>query len=328
MRHKLLFVFLLACVISTATLAPATEPAVRTAESTEQKKQDLTADEKCLHGMEPCCLCITKRDRPSIEEWSALQAEPVRGGGLGGIPDFKSKSITFMNTRYYTANSAEGTLASFGKMSADKRYDRFGQIDGVEFDLDQNSWKEHYVLNAAALLKLTGSRFLEFAGVGVEAAANNNQQIDVTFLGTAVPKDEVVRRLNNNPEALDYLYSIQQKRAAFDATKFKLPTTSPPPAAKIVLANVIMVNGTFGRAMEASADGKLHSKILSDGVELSVKMNNGQQVTLQSPVVRCYRTYSLEFRTDASGAPVMRAFYGADGSVRVVPQVFDLSPDI
>ena len=65
---------------------------------------------------------------------------------------------------------ARSHFASFGKMGPDKRYDRFGHIEGVEFSVEQNSWKERYVLNAAALFKLTGSRFLEYAGVKADAA--------------------------------------------------------------------------------------------------------------------------------------------------------------
>ena len=69
---------------------------------------------------------------------------------FGSLADFGSKTIAFMNTRYFTANPAEGTLASFGKMDSSKRYDRYGHIAGVEFSIDENSWKQHYVMNAAA----------------------------------------------------------------------------------------------------------------------------------------------------------------------------------
>jgi hypothetical protein len=283
--------------------------------------------EFALDGMEHVMVNITKRERPSDEEWQALHEGQQRGGWLGSVADFRSKSIAFMNTRYFTANSTEGTLASYGKMSADKRYDRFGSIEGVKFEVDQNSWKEHYVLNAAALLKLTGSRFLEFAGVGVEAAAANKQQIEVTFLGTNVPKDEFVRCLNNNIEALEYLGAVHEKRAAYDREKIKLGFGGGPPHAKVVLANVVMLNGTFAKSLDASADVKLHSQIVNDGVELKVTKQNGEQMTLLSPVVRCYRTYSVEFKTGANGDKVFRTVFDREGKPHTVPQVFDLTPD-
>lgn len=279
-----------------------------------------------LEGIEHVMVNVTKREKPGDEEWQALHEEPQRGGWLGGLADFKSKTIAFMNTRYYTANSAEGTLCSYGKMSSDKRYDRFGQIDGVKFEIDHNSWKEHYVLNAAALFKLTGSRFLEFAGVGVDAAAASKQQIDVTFLGVNVPKEEVVRSLNINIDALEYLHAVHLKRAAFEQETFKFG--GGPPTPKVVLANVVMLNGTFSKALDASVNAKLYSEIINDGVELKLARNDGEQMTLLSPMVRCYRTYSVEFKTDANGQLVTRRLVDKDGTPHTVPQVFDLSPDI
>jgi hypothetical protein len=281
-----------------------------------------------LEGVEHVMVNITKRERPGDEEWQALHDEPQRSGWLGGIGDFKSKTIAFMNTRYYTANSAEGTLCSYGKMSPDKRYDRFGQIEGVKFDIDPNSWKEHYVLNAAALFKLTGSRFLEFAGVGVEAAAANKQQIEVTFLGVNIPKEEVVRSLNGNIEALEYLHAVHLKREAYERETIKFGFSGGPPSPKVVLSNVVMLNGTFAHALDASLDGKLHSEIINDGVELKVAQQNGEQIKLLSPIVRCYRTYSVDFKTDANGDRTFRTLRDKDGSIHTVPQVFDLTPDI
>ena len=284
--------------------------------------------EQMMEGHEPVAINISDRDRPSENEWCSMCQDGQRSGMLGNVVDFKSRSVAFMNTRYFTANSFEGTLASYGKMGPDKRYDRFGQIEGVEFAIDQNSWKQHYVLNAAALVKLTGSRFIEYLAGTLEAAVDKNKQIEVTFIGTTVPKDEAIRRINSNIEALEYIDTLAQKKAAFDRNKSLLKLSAAPPAPKVVLANVVMVNGTFANALDLSADGKLHSRVLSDGVELSVTCKNGEQVTLQSPVVRCYRTYSVEFKTDASGQPVRRIIADKDGNPHQVPQVFDLTPDI
>ena len=284
-------------------------------------------DNPLLKGMEPLMVCCTKRDPPSQQEWIALSQDTQRGGLLGSIADFNSKTIAFNNTRYYTANATEGTLASYGKMSADKRYDRFAQIEGVEFSLDQNTWKEKYVLNAAALLKLTGSRFLEYAGVGLETAVDKNRQIEITFLGTNVPKDKVIRRLNSDTQALEYFDAVQQKVAAFQRNNFKLGKT-PPPSPKVVLSNVVMLTGNFSNALNANLDASLHSALLQDGLELKLMMKNGTQMTLLSPVVRCYRSYSIEFKSDANGNVTREQRVEADGSVHIVPQVFDLTPDI
>src|SRR5262245_19792289 len=93
-----------------------------------------------LKGMQPCMICCTKRDLPSPQEWLALTHDTQRSALLGGVADFKSRTIAFNNSRYYTFNATEGTLASYGKMGSDKRYDRYAQIEGVEFAVDQNSW--------------------------------------------------------------------------------------------------------------------------------------------------------------------------------------------
>ena len=257
--------------------------------------------ERGLSDSEPVMIDITHRARPSQEEWNAMHSQSARANLFGSLADFGSKTIAFMNTRYYTANPAEGTLASFGKMDSSKRYDRYGHIAGVEFSIDENSWKQHYVMNAAALLKLTGSRFMEFAGVTAEAAMADKRQIDVTFVGTTVPKDEAIRRLNADAAALEYLATLEQKCAEYDKKANKI-FLSAPPAPKVVLANVVMLDGNFSKAMDASVDGKLHSQIIDDGVELKVTKQNGEEVTLLSPAVRCYRTYSVEFKKGPDGS--------------------------
>ncbi len=210
-----LSLFTLALLCSQAILAFGEEPA---------------ADSPVLRGMEPLMVCCTKRTPPTQSEWSALSQDAQRSGLLGGVSDFKSRTIAFNSSRYYTLNATEGTLASYGKMGSDRRYDRFGQIEGVEFSIDQNSWKERYVMNAAALLKLTGSRFLEYAGITLDTAVDKNRQIDITFLGTNIPKDKVIRQLNNNADALEYLDTLQQKYASYDHDNFKLVKSAPPAA--------------------------------------------------------------------------------------------------
>lgn len=324
----LFLTLLIAASRITSHAAESTSGESASAASANSEKRAEEPTPSILEGVEHVFVNVTKRERPGDEEWQALHDEPQRASWLGGIGDFKSKTIAFMNTRYYTANSTEGTLCSYGKMSADKRYDRFGQIEGVKFEIDHNSWKEHYVLNAAALFKLTGSRFLEFAGVGIEAAAASKQQIDVTFLGVNIPKEEVVRSLNNNIDALEYLHAVHQKREAYDRETLKFGFSGGPPSPKIVLANVVMLNGTFARALDSSLDGKLYSQIINDGVELRLTQQNGEQMKLLSPVIRCYRTYSVEFKTDANGERVYRVLYDKDRTPHTVPQVFDLTPDI
>jgi hypothetical protein len=295
--------------------------------SGQTNSKDLHQAEKELTSTVPVMVDVTHRARPSQDEWNSLHEKGERAGLLGSLADFGSKTIAFMDTRYYTANPAEGTLASYGKMDSSKRYDRYGHIAGVEFSIDENSWKQHYVMNAAALLKLTGSRFIEFAGVTAEAATQDKRQIDVTFVGTTVPKDEAIRRLNADAAALEYLNTVEQKCAAYEKKSTKL-FISAPPAPKVVLANVVMLNGNFSKALDASVDGKLHSQIIDDGVELKVTKQNGEEVTLLSPVVRCYRTYSVEFKKGADGRPVMVEILDSNDQPHRVPQVFDLTPDI
>jgi hypothetical protein len=233
-----------------------------------------------------------------------------------------------MNTRYYTANAAEGTLASFGKMGSDKRYDRFGHIEGVEFSLEKNSWKKRFVMNGAALMKLAGSRFLEFAGVSAEGAADKRKRMEVTFVGTTVPKDEAIRQLNENIDALEYFEALYHKRAEYDREKFKLFAGSAPPEPKVVLANVVMLDGRFTEALAVSGEVKLRNRIIDDGVELTLTKDSGEELTLLSPVVRCYRTYSVEFKTGRDGQLDHRPLTDNKGREHRVAQVFDLTPDL
>ena len=56
---------------------------------------------------------------------------------------------------------------------------------------------------------------------------------------------------------------------------FKFGKTAPP-APKVVLANVMMLNGAIAESLDASIDAKLHSKILDDGVSLSLTRKDGR----------------------------------------------------
>ena len=51
-------------------------------------------------------------------------------------------------------------------------------------------------------------------------------------------------------------------------------------------------------------------------------------MTLLSPAVRDYRTYSVEFKKSPDGQPVSVEITDANGQRHQVPQVFDLTPDI
>jgi len=280
--------------------------------------------------MQPVMVPVTDGELPSIEEWDALHTDTERAGLFGSLGDLKSQTISFMNTQYFTANRAEGTLASFGKLNAKKGFDRFGHIANVEFDVPTNSWKQRYVLNAAALLKLTGkARFKEVAGVELDTAVSDRRQIEVTFVGTMVPKDEAIRRLNADVEALDYLLAVQTKRMQYKKNKFNLfGSSTPPPEPKVVLANVVMLDGKASQAFDGSVNGTAQTIIHGIGGGLKLSKQGSEDVSLLTPVVRCYRTYSIEFKTDAEGKLELATRTGSDGRARQVPVVFDLTPDL
>lgn len=289
----------------------------------EEQAESADADENAV------MVEVAPGEMPSDEEWQALHEDTERAGMLGGLADFKSKVIAHMNTRYFTANPADGTIASYGKMGDDKRYDRFGQIDGVEFDAGPNSWRQHFVVDGKALLKLAGSRFMEFCGLGVDAAADKTNKIEVTFIGTALPKEEAIRCLNADVQALEYFDALENKRAQqAGQKKFKLFGDDAPPAPKVVLANVVMVDGNFSKALDTSVNASLKNRVSNDSVELKLTTQNGEQITLLSPVVRCYRTYSVEFKTGPDGRPMRVSLADRNGNVHQVPQVFDLTPDL
>lgn len=286
------------------------------------------AEDADVEDMQPVMVSLNDREAPSDDEWEALHEEDDHRGLFGSLGDLKSETISFMDTQYFTSNCAEGTLASYGKMDARNRFDRYGHIGNVEFDVPQNSWKERYAVNAAALVKLTGkARFMEFAGVELDTAVQDRRQIEVTFVGTMVPKDEAIRRLNADIEALEYLASLYEKHARFQKQGLKLFKGSPPPAPKVVLANVMMLDGKSSQAVEGSLDGNANSVLHGVGGGLKLVKNSGEEITLLTPVVRCYRTYSIEFKT-RGGKLDLVARADHDGRQREVPVVFDLTPDL
>ena len=288
-----------------------------------------TEDVDAIEGMEPLMVSLDDRDAPSAKEWNELHKASRKYALIGSLGDLKSQIISFMDTDYFTPNCAEGTLASFGKMDSKNRFDRYGHITGVEFDLPQNSWKERYAVNAAALVKLTGkARFMEVAGVELDTAVQDRRQIEVTFVGTMVPKDEAIRRLNADVEALEYLGSLYEKHAKFEKQGLKLFKGSPPPAPKVVLANVVMLDGKSSRAIEGSLDGKANSVVHGVGGGLKLVKTSGEQIALLTPVVRCYRTYAIEFKTRGEGKLERVSRADREGRQRQVPVVFDLTPDL
>ena len=286
-------------------------------------------EETEVEGLQPVMVAISDDEVPSQEEWNSLHNDVQRASLFGSLGDLKSPTISFMNTQYYTANRAEGTLASFGKLDGKKGFDRYGHIAGVEFDVPANSWKQRYVLNAAALVKLTGkARFAEFAGVDLDTAASDRRQIAVTFVGTMVPKDEAIRRLNADIEALDYLLTIETKRTQHKKKFSLLGSSAPPPAPKVVLSNVIMLDGKSSKAFDLGLDGKIETIIHGIGGGLKLSKQGSEDVSVLTPVVRCYRTYSIEFKTGADGHLLLAPRTDREGYTHNVPVVFDLTPDL
>jgi hypothetical protein len=281
-----------------------------------------------LKGQAPVLMSLAKRDAPSDEEWEDLHDGKERANLFGSLGDLKAETVSFMDTRYYTGNSAEGTLASYGKAAGKNSFDRYGHILGVTFDVPSNAWKERYVLNAAALVKLTGkARFAEFAGVELNTAARSRRQIEVTFVGTTVPKDEAIRRLNSDVGALEYLGTLYT-RFAQHKQKGGLFNGSPPPQPKVVLSNVVMLDAKSSKVLEGSVGADVKTVIHGIGGQLQVARQSGEEIALLTPVVRCYRTYTIEFKTDANGnlAKVVRT--DRSGRRFQLPVVFDLTPDL
>jgi hypothetical protein len=183
-------------------------------------------------------------------------------------------------------------------------------------EIDRNTWMAKCRVNAQALLQLTGkARFQEYAHASFDVAASNKSQIDVTFVVADVPKSKIVKLLNSNVDALAYFDGLLRQ----DAGVFR-----KQPQPRVVLGNIILLTGEFTSQYESSADGKLHSVITDDGVELSVTNSRGETTHLLSPVVRCYRMYNVDFETDENGDIVRRERKNSEG--RALPVIFDLTP--
>ena len=317
-----------ACLLATGMVL-ADEPAAPAKPATvlESKVKAVDDTEVDLQGMQPVMVPLSDNEPKSDEEWEALNRGEQRG--FLGLGDFRSRTITFMETQYFTPNAAEGTLASFGKMDDKNRFDRYGHIAGVTFDVAANSWKERYALNAAALVKLTGKgKFEQYADVSLDTAVNDKRQIEVTFVGTMVPKDEAIRRLNSDVAALEYLGALHERRARYDERNVKILAGPAPPKAKIVLANVMMLDRKTAKAFEGTLDGKVDGIVYPASGELKLVRNSGEETTLLTPVVRCYRTYAIEFKTGGGGRLERVSRLDAEGQERQVPVVFDLTPDL
>lgn len=306
----------------TLSLTFLTADSLRAEDKQAPKEQDLTT------GITPVMVSLKDREAPSDEEWEALHKETVRGNLFNSLGNMKSDTVSFMDTKYFTTNSGEGTIASYGKTGSKGGYDRYGHVAGVSFDVPENSWKERYALNAAALVKLTGrARFAEFAGVELNTAVGDRRQIEVTFVGTMAPKDEVIRCLNADLAALQYLATLHVRHAQHKK-KSGLFNGSVPPAPKVVLSNVMMLDARSSKVYDGSIGADATTVIHGIGGKLQFARQSGEEIALLTPVVRCYRTYSIEFRTDANGNLELATRVDRAGRRYQVPVVFDLTPDL
>jgi hypothetical protein len=318
MRRTSLVILLL----TTTTAIPRWRPAAG------EERADPVQESDTVQTPIPVMVDVSEQDSPSEAEWASLQDENKRSlFGGGGLDDFSSKRLRVNGTRYWTANATEGTVASYGKKISGKQecYDRMGHIAGVSYSIDGNSWKARYVVNSEALVKLTGDRFEEFAGVSVDAAGR--KQIEISFVVVDVPKDEVIRRLNLDIEALEYFDALHSKARQHRSRGIKKILAKEPPSPRVVLGNVMILAGDCSRTFEASIDGAIHALVSGDSVKLLVHGKNGETTSYQSPVVRCYRMYTVEFKTDEQGNLVRRELVDSQGRTHDLPQVFDLTPE-
>jgi len=279
----------------------------------------------------PIMLDVTDREPPTAEEWKSLHQETNRGlFGDGGLGDFSSKHIRVNGTRYWTTNATEGTIASYGKKITDspQHFDRMGHIKGIEYSIDDTSWKAKYVVNSDALLKLTGDRFLEYAGVTADAAAAGRKQVEITFLVVDVPKEQIIRQLNADLDALEYFDGLLARLQKHRRSGLKRAFEKEPPTPQVVVGNVIVLSGEFSKAWDLAADGAIRNVVTATGVKLEIRGAKDEAITYLSPVVRCYRMYSVEFKVDEQGRPLKIEVQDGEGRKRLVPQVFDLTPEI
>lgn len=278
----------------------------------------------------PIMVDITDSEPPTADEWQDLHEEGSRGlFGDGGLGDFSSQTIRVNGTRYWTTNATEGTLASYGKKIIGKpqHFDRMGHIAGVETSIDGNSWKAKYVVNSDALLKLSGSRFKEFAGVSADVAAAAKKQIEITFLVVDLPKEQVIERLNADVDALEYFDGLLTRLRQHRERGLKAAFEKEPPTPQVVIGNVIVLSGEFSKAWDAKANAELKSVVTTNGAKLELSRNKNQVMTYLSPVVRCYRMYAVEFKMDDKGNLIRHTLKDGQGQKKLVPQVFDLTAE-
>ena len=278
----------------------------------------------------PIMVDITDSEPPSDEEWKALHEETSRGPfGDGGLGDFSSKTIRVNGTRYWTTNATEGTLASYGKKIVEKpqHFDRMGHIMGVESSIDGNSWKAKYVVNSDALLKLAGSRFKELAGVAADVATTGRKQIEITFLVVDLPKEQIIERLNADVDALEYFDGLLTRLRQHRDRGLKTAFEKEPPTPQVVIGNVVVLSGEFSKAWGLKAHADLRSIVNANGAKLELTKDKDEVITYLSPVVRCYRMYSVEFKLDDRGNLIRHAFQDSRGQTKLLPQVFDLTPE-
>lgn len=278
----------------------------------------------------PIMVDITDGDPPSDEEWKELHEESSRGLFKdGGLADFSSKYIRVNGTRYWTTNATEGTLAAYGKKTAETSpyFDRMGHIKGVETSIDRNCWKAKYVVNSDALLKLAGSRFEEFAGVAGDVAAASRKKIEITFLVVDLPKEQVIERLNADVAALEYFDELLTRQRQHRDRGLKSKFENQPPTPQVVIGNIVILSGQFSKAWDLKANAALRNIVTTTGARLELTQDKDEAITYQSPVVRCYRMYSVDFKSDDHGRLIRRTFQDGQGEKKLLPQVFDLTAE-
>lgn len=278
----------------------------------------------------PIMVDITDSEPPSDDEWNELHEQGSRGlFGDGGLGDFSSQLIRVNGTRYWTTNATEGTLASYGKKIVEKpqHFDRMGHINGVDSSIDGKSWKAKYVVNSDALLKLAGSRFEEFAGVAADVAAAGKKQIEITFLVVDLPKEQIIQCLNADVDALEYFDGLLTRLRQHRGRGLKTAFEKEPPTPQVVIGNVVVLSGEFSKAWDLKAHTVLRNIVTTTGAKLEITKDKDEAITYLSPVVRCYRMYSVEFKLDDDGSLIRRAFQDRRGQKKLLPQVFDLTPE-
>jgi hypothetical protein len=90
----------------------------------------------------------------------------------------------------------------------------------------------------------------------------------------------------------------------------------------------MMLDGKSAKVFDGNVGAKAESVIHGIGGELKLVRQSGEEIKLLTPVVRCYRTYSIEFKTDGDGRLERVTRTDSKGHDHRVPIVFDLTPDL